>query len=319
MHVIGSLLPLELQPSCHVQKTFYPLGFQLIVSSNSQAVLDSADIQWNEWAESFDEPPLMLHFEISRGDAPLSRSAEFHAYDHRFAFVADANNLGICDTGTRSGTAWLTDAAVADAAYFGYHFLEAMALELIVSLHLTPFHAACVAREGRGVLLCGDSGAGKSSLSYACARRGWTFLSDDASYLLRRQVGARLVLGHPHRLRLRPDAPRLFPELAAYTPVLRGNGKIGLDLRTSALAGIQTARSAAVDRIVILHRMENGPARLTPVHPAAAQAICEPIFYWWDKRISAAQQAGFDALLEASQVFSLEYSHPDAAIDLLEA
>ncbi len=319
MHVIESLLPLELASSPHCQEMFYPLGFPMVVSSNSDAPVRAARLEWGEWTQSFDEPPLVLHFEVSPGDAPASRSTEFHAHGHLFTFVADARNLGICDTQTRSGTAWLTEAVVADVPHFVYHFLESMALELIVSLHLTPFHAACVAREGRGVLLCGDSGAGKSSLSYACARRAWNFLSDDASYLLRRRAKERLVLGHPHRVRLRPDAPRFFPELASFTPALRGNGKIGLDLRTLALPGIATARSTPVDRIVILHRTESGPTRLTPVENAAARAICEPIFYWWDSQISAEQQAGFDTLLEASQVFSLEYSNLDAAIDLLES
>ncbi len=297
---------------------FYPLGFPLVVSSNSEAAIRAARSEWNEWTQIFDEPPVVLHFEISAGDAPASRVTEFHAHGHLFTFIADAKNLGVCDTQTRSGTAWLTGAVAADVPYFGYHFLEAMALELIVSLYMTPFHAACVARDGRGVLLCGDSGAGKSSLSYACARRGWSFLSDDASYLLRRRAEERLIFGHPHRVRLRPDAPRFFPELASYTPELRGNGKIGLDLRTRALPGIATARSAAVDRIVILHRTASGSARLTTVDKRAARAICEPIFYWWDSQLSAEQQAGFDTLLEGSEVLSLEYSALDAAIELLE-
>src|SRR5260370_9733348 len=99
-----------------------------------------------------------------------------------------------------------------------------MGLELIVSVYVTPFHAACVARQDRGVLLCGDSGAGKSSLAYGCGRRGWAYLSDDASYLMRRCAAERLVLGHPHRVRLRPDSPRVSPELAARSPGDRGHG-----------------------------------------------------------------------------------------------
>ena len=317
--MIGSLLPLEVTHSSRCQEIFYPLGFPLVVSSNSEAVLDAARRHWDEWTPRFEEPPLVLHFEVSNGESAAPRSTEFHARaDHLFAFVADAKNLAVCDTQTRSGTAWLTGATVADVPYFGYHFLEAMALELIVSLHLTPFHAACVARGGRGVLLCGDSGQGKSSLSYACARRGWDFLSDDASYLLRRSAKERLVIGHPHRVRLRPDAPRFFPELASAIPELRGNGKVGLDLRTRSLPGITTARSVPVDRIVILHRTESGPTRLTSVDKSAAREICEPIFYWWDAQLSAGQQAGFDTLLEACQVLSLEYSDLNAAIDLLE-
>ena len=300
-----------------LQETFYPLGFPLIVSTNSVAALEAARVEWRAWTPVYAEPPIVLNFEVSEGDEPPP-PAEFHAHRHLFAFVSDAKNLAVCDTQARSGTAWLTSAAVEDAAFFRYNFLEAMALELIVSLYLTPFHAACVARDGRGMLLCGDSGAGKSSLAYGCGRRGWSYLSDDASYLIRRCAEERLVLGHPHRVRLRPDAPRLFPELSSHAPSLRGNGKMSLEIQTRTLDSFPTARSTAVDRFVLLKRTSDGGTRLTRVDKADARAICEPIFYWWDAQISAEQQATFDTLLGASEVLSLEYSDLEKAIDLLE-
>jgi hypothetical protein len=315
MRVIESLLPLPLAHSLRFQETFYPLGFPLIVTTNSKAVLETARVEWDMWAPTFDEPPVVLSFNVSPDNSALPPAAEFHAHGHLFAFVSDARNLAVCDTETRSGTAWLTSPVAENPAFFRYHFLEAMALEMLVSLYLTPFHAGCVALDGQGVLLCGDSCSGKSSIAYACARRGWTYLSDDASYLIRARAEERLVLGHPHRVRLRPDAPGLFPELASQVPGLRGNGKLSLEIRTQALA---TARSTVVNRFVLLQRTPNGGTRLTPVEKSRAREICEPIFYWWDAEISAEQQATFDTLLEASEVFSLEYSVLDAAVDLME-
>ena len=41
--------------------------------------------------------------------------------------------------------------------YLRHHFLESAALSHIANRHTAPIHAACVARDGRGVLLCGDS------------------------------------------------------------------------------------------------------------------------------------------------------------------
>lgn len=306
-----------MQRSTCVEETFYPLGFPLFVSTNSDVALEAARQEWSTWTPTYDEPPIILKIEVSASGGGLPPAAEFHADGHLFAFVADANNLAVCDTQARSGTAWLTSPVVEDAAFFRYHFLEAMALEMIVSQYLTPFHAACVARGGRGMLLCGDSGAGKSSLAYGCTRRGWTYLSDDASYLIRRRAAERLVLGHPHKVRLRPDAPRLFPELASYTPVPRGNGKLSLEIRTRGLPSFSTTPSTAVDGIVLLNRTSGGASHLKQVEKMEARAICEPIFYWWDPRISAEQQAAFDSLLEASEVFSLEYSELESAIDLL--
>lgn len=295
-----------------MQETFYPLGFPVTVASNCEAVLAAAHLEWDPWSPVFDQPPVVLTFHVSAGRSPLPETSVFHAHRHQFVFATDADNLGVCDTNTQSGVAWITAAAAEDPAYFRYHFLEGMALEMLVSLHLTPFHSGCVARDGGGVLLCGDSGAGKSSLSYACARRGWTYLADDACYLLRRCAGQRIVLGHPHRVRLRPDATRFFPELAPLTPVRRGNGKMSLDVRTTQL---QTAPRTPVDRFAILRRGDRN--RLSRLDPQAARDLCEPIFYWWDPRISAEQQRAFDTLLAASEVILLEYRDPDAAVDLL--
>jgi|SRR5579872_4007472 len=308
MRVLESLLPRDL-----TQETFYPLGFPVVIASNSEAALKAAHLEWDAWTPEFDQPPIVLTFNVSSEQTTLPETSEFHAHQHHFSFAVDAKNLGVCDTRTHTGVAWVTASAVEDPAYFRYHFLEGMALEMIVSLHLTPFHAGCVARNGSAALLCGDSGAGKSSLSYACARRSWTYLSDDASYLMRHCAGERIVLGHPHRVRLRPDAPRFFPELASVQPSRRGNGKMSLDVRTDA---VPNARRAVLDRIVLLRRTDRN--RLDRVDPKAARDLCEPIFYWWDARISAEQQASFDTLLETAEVCSLEYNDLDAAIDLLE-
>ncbi len=296
-----------------LQETFYPLGFPLIVETNSEAVLYASHLEWDSWTAEFDEPPIVLSFHVSSRREPLPTTSEFHARGDYFAFVADKKNFGFCDTKTRRGQGFLTTSAAEDPAFFRYHLLEGMALEMIVSLHLTPFHAACVARNGRGTLLCGDSGAGKSSLSYACARRGWTYLSDDASYLMRRCAEERIVLGHPHRVRLRPDAPKLFPELASIEPSRRGNGKLFLDVKTTT---VSNTRRTSVDRIVILER--GSANRLKRVDHNIAREICEPIFYSWDAHIFADQKRAFHALLAGSEVLSLEYNDLDRAIDLLE-
>ncbi len=92
---------------------------------------------------------------------------------------------------------WVNAAAISHRNYFRYHFLEAAALAHIVNRHAAPVHAACVERQGRGVLLCGDSGAGKSSLAFACARAGWTYVTDDASFLINGE-SERRVVGNCH-------------------------------------------------------------------------------------------------------------------------
>jgi hypothetical protein len=53
-------------------------------------------------------------------------------------------------------------------------------------------HAGAVARDGRGVVLAGDSGHGKTTLVLELARRGWDFLSDEVAALGRAGPAAPL-------------------------------------------------------------------------------------------------------------------------------
>ena len=98
---------------------------------------------------------------------------------------------------------WLTTAAVAHRNYMRYFFLEGPAQGHISTSHTTAIHAACVELEGTGILLCGDSGAGKSSLAYSSARAGWTYITDDGSYLVNNRTD-RLVVGNCNLVRFRP-------------------------------------------------------------------------------------------------------------------
>jgi hypothetical protein len=311
-----------LRSSSLKQAIFYPFGFAVVVRSNSEAVVGIAQDEWHAWQQAFDDPPIELTFQVrDNGGSGRPPAAVFHADRHLFAVVADANNFAMGDTRARIATAFLDPGAVDDRAYFTYHFLDAMAFQLITSLYLTPLHAASVARNGRAVLFCGDSGAGKSSLSYACARRGgenrWTFVSDDASHLLRRRAGSRRILGVPQQVRLRPDAPKLFPELAAFEPKMRGTGKLSLQIPTRVLA-ISTAPTAFVDTIVLPKRVVHAETRLEPIDKALVREHCAQWFYHWDLPILAEQEAAFEELLHGARTYSLEYSDLDSAVRLLD-
>jgi hypothetical protein len=58
-----------------------------------------------------------------------------------------------------------------------------------------PVHASCVAKGGRGVLIAGPSGSGKSDLALRLIDRGWALVSDDYTRLA--ADGAVLVASPP--------------------------------------------------------------------------------------------------------------------------
>jgi serine kinase of HPr protein (carbohydrate metabolism regulator) len=63
------------------------------------------------------------------------------------------------------------------------------------ALSSETLHASCVAKDGRAVLLCGRSGAGKSDLALRLIDRGATLVSDD--YTVLKRVGGHLVACAP--------------------------------------------------------------------------------------------------------------------------
>jgi hypothetical protein len=119
-----------------------------------------------------------------------------------------------------NGESWLTvegKTALRMDASLGLVRLHPMAEALSLQL-LTTFvmprvaqqagavvvHAASFAREGRAIVVCAESGGGKSSLVVAMADRGWRVLSEDLTTISVGASGAGVWPGPPW-VRLHPD------------------------------------------------------------------------------------------------------------------
>ena len=194
-------------------------------------------------------------------------------------------------------------------------FRSAYAMSILVHKYLAPVHGAFVARNGQGVLLCGDSFAGKSTLAFACARAGWTFLSDDATYLIRSRLD-RIAVTNPFFIHLREDAPVFFPELKDHAIAVRPNGKIGIEIPTSGL-GIATAGTCPVIHVVFLNRDTSTSAHLASFSKAAAMEWCERYLLYGEQHVIGEQRAALQRLLGAG-IWELRYSALDDAIARLE-
>ena len=136
--------------------------------------------------------------------------------------TAGAANTAVADLLSGQAFGFVTPEMAADEAFVRYAFVDSLAYSLLGArpADSSRFHAACVARGGRGVVLCGDAGAGKSTLAFACARRGYQALAEDALFLQVGADGGRLW-GMPWRLHLLPDSQRLFPNWPGRSPVCR--------------------------------------------------------------------------------------------------
>jgi hypothetical protein len=231
--------------------------------------------------------------------------------NHLVSFVHGPDNFAVCDLARSFTFACLTRDVARDHAYIRYHFLEPAGYLMVDAAHLSPVHASCVALNGRAVLLCGDAGAGKTSLAYACARKGWTYLADDATHIVRGSSD-RAVVGRPFRIRFRESARRLFPELNAFTPERRPSGKLDIEVETSAL-GMSIALESTATHIVFLNRLPGvAHAAAQPFPRSEAVDRLSALICYGDQRIRAEQSRALDEFLHLP-VVELTYSHLEDA------
>jgi hypothetical protein len=126
-------------------------------------------------------------------------------------------------------------------------------------------HAAAVGRGGRGVLIAGGEGAGKSTTAWACLRRGMECAGDD--YVAIAAAPPDRVYALYSSIKLAPTRLAAAGDrewLSAADTAPRVGSKVVLDV---ALGGGAPARSLALGAIVVVRV---GRARMTTVRRASA-------------------------------------------------
>jgi hypothetical protein len=110
---------------------------------------------------------------------------------------------------------------------------------------LVALHSACIGQGGRGILLMGPSGAGKTTVALHCLLNGFDFLSEDSVFV---EPQTMLATGVANFLHVRSDSLRWIGRsseaaMIRKSPVIRrrsGVKKFEVDLRD---AGFRLAKS----------------------------------------------------------------------------
>jgi len=296
----------------------FPLGFPLEIATNSEGVLDAAAETWGSYPEIFSAQPLRLRVAVATdGSTAVPPPPVCRGQQHLFMMISDAGNFAVGDYTSHLALCWLTPGALAGPGFLRFHFLEGLAYSMLAQSYLTMIHAACVSAGGRGVLLCGESGSGKSTLAFACASRGWDYIADDASSLVRGDR-TRIVLGRPFHIRFRPSAAELFPELRERVVGRHRNGKPTIEVATAGLPGVKTAFQTRADFLVFLNRRSLASQGLVPLSKADALDRLLADLPLFDPAIREQQEAPCRDLMEAG-TFELRYRDLDTAVSQLEA
>jgi hypothetical protein len=130
--------------------------------------------------------------------------------------------------------------------------------------HLLTLHGAALQRDDRPLLLAGPSGAGKTTLSLALARAGWSFGSDEI-----------VLLGRDQKLRALPLPPCVkassFPLIESWFPELRSTPEHERYGHIVKYLPIRSMPLSAVPGSVVFLRFDPpGPNEIQPLDRFAA-------------------------------------------------
>jgi hypothetical protein len=298
-----------------MKKIYYPFGFPAEVRTNSAEVLELVGELWGKFEKQHDTEPIRSDvYVVEGGSTECPPHPVYRLILPLMISVADGDNYSLVDLERRRTKISISRATLRHRLYLKYFLLGTPAC-CISTGFTTPIHAGCVALDTRGVLLCGDSGAGKSSLSYACARSGWTYISDDATLLL--NGGAhRMVTGDCHQVRLRPTAAGLFPEVNGLEITPRAAGKPSIEMPTASLPHIVCAQTTQVDFMVFLNRHAGGSPELVPYRKDVARHFMQQVLFGSPESLAVQYQA-IERLLTVD-VFELRYTDLKWAVNRLQ-
>ena len=301
-------------PDLTIQGIYYPWGFPLSVRTNSYEVLRQCGELWGKFTQQHDTEPILAEvWVIESASSECPPAPSYRLLPGTWVTVADADNYCVLDMERCESRIVITQGTLAHPLYAQYFLLGMMACS-VTTRHTTPLHAACVALDGKGVLLCGDSGAGKSTLAFACARAGWTYVTDDATMLI--HAGrSRQVTGNCHQIRFRPSAADLFPELVGLQITPRAAGKPSVEVPTASMPGIFCSETAHADFIVFLNRNWSGPPEIVPYNKDDARRSMRRVLHA-PKQARLAQYKAIERLLEG-EVLELRYTGLQDAINWL--
>lgn len=184
--------------------------------------------------------------------------------------------------------------------------------------HYLLLHAAVLERNGRAVVLPGDPGAGKSTLTAALMLAGWRLLSDEMT-MIDRDDGLLVPLARPISLKNRSiDLIRTFDRSAVIGDVAHDTHKGTVaHLRPSRDSVARMTEKAKPAHIVFPRWREGAQTALQP--RPKADAFMHNATHAFN--YSLLGRLGFElnaALIDACDCWDFEYSELDEALRVFE-
>ena len=301
---------------------FSLLGVTSQFETNSREILDACRASFGSYGECSPRTrsPLLkirLLVDESFTATPPWGEVVFRRQGDLLYASAGSENVAVADLRRRQAFGFISPAMAGDFDFLQRNFLECLTFTLMTRGHgatHTYVHASAVAKGNNGLILSGPRESGKSTLAYACARRGFKIVADDVVYL--RSVRSMTAWGKPWRLRLLPDCGRLFPELREKAESTRRAGKEVVEIDVQEFMP-GTARASCVPRALFFLQRSSVRTTCEPLGADEALELLTRDMVYDSPEVIERHRRVWTALVKRGSFVLRWHGTPEEAVDLL--
>lgn len=243
------------------------MGRTLTLETNSATVLRQARCAFEPYGVgSFEQSEFLWRIVSETGEPAPGVWPEVNAVASGSLCLAHFGRQSFLavDLDAREAVGCLPEILAADESVFCGIFLAALFQSTASALRLTEFSAACLALEGKGLLLFGPSQDGKSAVSRLAARLGLEFHSDQATFIETKGNGMR-AWGQCWPALPQPDTPKFNSEISAASHLVKDESGVLLAREQHALRPVSSP-SVTPALCIFLEPVSSEAPRLSPVH-----------------------------------------------------
>jgi len=267
------------------------LGGRFVFESNSRELIRLIEAAYgNLPPQAFPDATAEFHVALQL----LPRCTEFPGSEppaprismdpEKVCAIVDDSNYAVIEPARHRARIVASVDMLRHAYHLRYELIEFAVFILATrGIGLVPLHAACIGRQGRGVLLLGASGAGKSTLALHCLQQGLELLAEDAVFV---RPADLLATGVPNYLHVRADGLDFLEDAAARSRISRAP---------------VIRRRSGVEKFEIDLRKESGRLAASPFQLAGAVFVSPLTADATDSLLEPLQTCEVSALLTASQ------------------
>jgi hypothetical protein len=205
---------------------------------------------------SVGENQFTMRIAVDETSPEVAAHPHFRGLHHVVTASFGRSNIFVFDVLRRTLSATVSGAVARDHRFWKEKLIPITLGVLGAAMGVVPVHCACLEFDGSGLLIAGVSGAGKSTLSVALSKIGLNYVSDDWTYVSKKNEKI-LAYGTSAPVKLLPDAATHFHELDQYRPHISMNGELAYEVGMSEAFGATIEHGCEPRWLVFLQRMQS--------------------------------------------------------------